>query len=315
VALAARQAGLPATVIMPRWASISKQEATRAYGGEVFLKGSGIAESIGEAMAMVKKGKTFIHPFDDPDIMAGQGTIGLEILEDLEDADIIVVPVGGGGLIAGIAEAAKSLRPATRVIGVQAAACPSFARSMDSGVPMDVAQNPTIADGIAIRKPGEHTFEIIQKKVDQIVLADEAQIASAMVTLLEHKKLLAEGAGAVPIAALLSRTFPIPKGGKIVLVISGGNVDMPLLDRILRRGLTGTGRLMKVSVTVDDSPGALARLLSLIAEHEANVYGVEHRRSEEDVSVLKSIVDLELETRGWEHQRKIKEGLKKNGYL
>jgi threonine dehydratase len=294
---------------------LSKQEATRAYGGKVILKGANIVESIHEAIQLAEGGMTFVHPFDDPDIIAGQGSIGIEIFEDLQEADIIIVPVGGGGIISGIAEAAKTIRPETRIIGVQSVACPSASRSLESGKPMQVDQRDTIADGIAVRKPGMHTFEILRKKVDQVVLVEEEEIASAVVTLLEHKKLLAEGAGAVPIAALLSKAVSVPKGRKVVLVISGGNVDLPLLDRILDRGLVGTGRLMRVSVTVDDSPGALARLLSLIAELHANVYRVSHRRSEEDVSILKSRVDLNLETRGWDHLRTIRDALKKNGYV
>ena len=315
VALAARQSGLPATIVMPEWASLSKQEATRAYGGEVVLRGKSMAEAIHEATELVGDGKTLIHPFDDFDIMAGQGTIGIEIFEDLEDADAIVVPVGGGGLVAGIAEAAKTIRPKTAIIGVQATACPSLSQSLELGRPAQVNQNPTIADGIAVPRPGERPFEVLRNKMDDAVLVDEEQIASAVVTLLEHKKLLAEGAGAVPIAALLSRLFPLTKGRKIVLVISGGNVDLPLLDRILGKGLMATGRLMKVSVTVDDSPGALACLLTTVARLQANVYRVGHRRSEEDVSILKSRVDLELETRGWEHRKRITEALKREGYL
>ncbi len=314
VALAAREAGVAATIVMPESASITKQQATRGYGGHVILKGKNLTESIREARGLVKSGMTFIHPFDDPEIITGQGTIALEIFGELSDPDFILVPVGGGGLIAGIATAAESIRPQTRIIGVQAAACPSAHRSCSSGKLLSVDTRNTIADGIAVQQPGELTFKIIQEKVHDIVLADEDQIAYAILTLLEHKKILAEGAGAVPIAAIVGQSIQIPKGSKVVLVISGGNVDMPLIGRILRQGMMRNGRLMKVSVNLEDTPGALAQLLSLIADHQANVLHIDHHRSEKGLPILVSRVELELEAKGWEHLHEIAHALEKAGY-
>ena len=314
VALAAREAGIPATIVMPEWASITKQEATRGYGGQVRLKGQSLTASIREAEASVETGMTLIHPFDDPEVIAGQGTIALEIFAKLPDPDVIIVPIGGGGLIGGIATAVKSIRPQTRIIGVQAEACPSAYRSRELGELVRVEAERTIADGIAVKQPGELTFQIIQENVDEIVLVEEEQIAFAVLTLLERKNILAEGAGAVPAAALLDASAPIPKGGKIVLVISGGNVDTPLLDRILRQGLIRNGRMMKFGVILDDVPGSLAELLTLVAELQANVLQIHHHRSKENLPIYTSRVELELETRGWEHLNDITEALQKAGY-
>ena len=299
---------------MPQWASITKQEATRGYGGKVLLKGRSLAESIQAAMELVETKMTFIHPFDDYETIAGQGTIAPEIFSDLPDPDFIFVPIGGGGLIGGIATAAKSIRPQTKIIGVQAAVCPSAYQSCKLGKSLQVEAKRTIADGIAVKQPGELTFPIIQEKVDDIVLVEEEQIGYAVLTLLERKKILAEGAGAVPIGALLDQSTQIPKGSKVVLVISGGNVDTPLLDRILRQGLMRNGRMMKFAVILDDIPGALAQLLMLIAELQANVLHVYHHRSEENLPIGKSRVELDLETRGWEHLHEVTEVLQKAGY-
>ena len=314
VALAAREAGVPATIVMPEWASMTKQEATRGYGGRVLLKGQSLGESIEEATALVETEMTLVHPFDDPETIAGQGTIALEIFNELPDPDFILVPVGGGGLIAGIATASKSIRPQTRIIGVQAAACPSTYRSHELKRIVRVEAQRTIADGIAVRQPGKLNFQIIQEKVDEILLVEEEQIGFAVLTLLERKKILAEGAGAVPIGVLFDPSTPIPKGRKVVLVISGGNVDTPLLDRILRQGLVRSGRMMKFAVNLDDIPGSLAQLLTLIAQLEANVLHIYHRRSAINLPTYMSRVELELETRGWEHLDQIAGTLRKAGY-
>ena len=314
VALAAREAGIAATIVMPEWASITKQEATRGYGGQVHLKGQSLAESIQEAKGLVEKGMTLIHPYDDPEVIAGQGTIALEILAELPDADLVLVPVGGGGLIGGIATAAKSMRPVIRVIGVQAEACPSAYRSCELGEAVRVEARRTIADGIAVKQPGELTFQIMQESVDEIVTVEEDQIAHAVLTLLERKNILAEGAGAVPVSVLFDSSVQIPKDSKVVLVISGGNVDTPLLDRILRQGLIRNGRMMKFGVILDDVPGSLARLLTLMARLQANVLQVHHRRSEENLPIYTSRVELDLETRGWEHLHEITEALREAGY-
>ena len=314
VAHAAEQAKVSSTIVMPEWASITKQEATRAYGGKVFLRGSSLAESIQEAGVLVEKGMLFIHPYDDPDIIAGQGTIALEIFKELPDPDVIVVPIGGGGIISGIAVGAKAIRPQTKIIGVQAANCPSAQRSRESGKIERVETYKTIADGIAVKQTGKLTFEILQESVDDIVLVSEEEIADAVLTLLERKRILAEGAGAVPVGALFHQTVTFPKECKVVLVISGGNVDTPLLDRILRQGLKRHGRIMRFAVTLDDVPGALVKLLSLIGREKANVLHIAHHRNELGLPISMTRVELELETRGQEHIREVAEALAQGGY-
>jgi len=314
VALAARQARIPATVVMPEWASITKQEATRGYGGKVIISGWSLRESLEKAKDMVQEDKTLIHPFDDPDIITGQGTIALEILEDLTDTDIIVVPVGGGGLISGIASAVKSINPQVRVIGVQSAACPSAYEARNQGRVTLVDAQQSIADGISVKQVGELNFEIIRKDVDDVVLVEEEMIAAAILLLLERKKILAEGAGAVSLAALLNGSVTIPKGGKIVLLISGGNLDSPLLGRIISQGLVNNGRIMRFRVSLDDRPGSLARLVAVIAELEANVLHIYHDRNVRDLPIYVTGVDLELETRGPAHVDDIVNRLNQIGY-
>ena len=314
VALAAKRAGLPATIVMPEWASITKQEATKGYGGHVLLEGQSIGDAISKACELAEAGKTFIHPFDDPDIITGQGTIGMEILEDLPDTDVIFVPVGGGGLASGIAIAAKAIRPEVHIIGVQTEACPGAHRARERGRPTRVDAAKSIADGIAIKQVGNLTFSILQEKVDDIVLVKEEEIAEAILMLLERKKILAEGAGAVPLAALLGDSMKVQKGGKVVLVISGGNVDSPLLDRVIRKGLFCHGRIMRISVCLEDVPGSLARLLAIIARLKANVLNISHARSERDLAIHLSRVELEIETRGQDHIREILDELENTGY-
>ncbi len=314
VALAAKAAGLPATIVMPVWASIGKQEATRGYGAEVILAGDSLAESITVAQKMAEDGRAFIHPYDDEDIIAGQATIGLEILEDLQDPDLVIVPIGGGGLIGGIASAIKTLRPETRVVGVQAAACPSALESLRAGMRISVDAEKSIADGITVKQIGETNFPIIREKVDDVVLVEEEEISSAVLALLERKKVLAEGAGATPLAALLGSKVSIPEGSKVVLVISGGNLDSPLLERVVRQGLLKNGRIMRFSACIEDVPGSLARLLSLVAERGGNVLAINHARGGRDLSLFRSRVDLEVETRSFGQIQEIKEALLNAGY-
>ena len=314
VALAAKQALIPATIVMPEWASISKQEATRSYGGYVVIAGQSLGESIKKAEEMARDGKRFIHPFDDPDIMSGQGTIGLEILEDLKETDMILVPIGGGGIISGIASAIKSIKPDVHVIGVQSAACPSAYESCRQGKITRVDAKQSIADGISVKQVGKMNFEIIQKTVDDVVLVEEDQIAAAVLLLLERKKILAEGAGAVSLAALLSGLVTIPQGSKVVLLISGGNVDSPLLGRIITQGLLKNNRIMRIRVRLDDTPGSLAKLLALISDLKANVLHIFHDRNVKDLPIYITRVDLELETRGYDHVDEIVRGLNAAGY-
>ena len=314
VALAANRAGLPSTIVMPEWASISKQEATRGYGGEVILEGQSLPDSIKKALELAKEGKTFIHPFDDPSIIAGQGTIGLEILEDLPDADLIAVPVGGGGLVSGICVAARALRPGIRIIGVQAQTCPAALRALETGQTVSVEAHQSIADGITVKQIGRIPFDIIRKEIDRIVLADEDRIAEAVIMLLERKKILAEGAGAVCAAALLSGELKAPAGAKAVLVVSGGNIDISLLDRVIRKGLSRNGRIMRFKVRLDDVPGALASLLGVIAAAKANVLQIYHNRSDAGMSIHQTIVELEVETRNFAHIREVETALNAAGY-
>lgn len=317
VALAAKAAGVAATIVMPVWASITKQEATKEYGAELILKGQSLMESIQFAQDLAKRsGRIFIHPYDDMDIITGQGTIGLEILEDLPEPDVIIVPVGGGGLISGISMAVKALRPTIRVIGVQTAACPSAREALKAGRPiaLDAEEKSSIADAIMVPQVGDADFPMLRDLVDEIAVVNDDQIAAAMLLLLERKKILAEGAGAVPLAALLGQSLQIPKGSKVVLVISGGNIDSLLLDRVIHQGLLQHGRLMQFSVSLEDVPGSLAKLLDLVAELQANAVHIHHARNERDLPINFTRVDLELETRGFEHIAEITAALNNAGY-
>lgn len=305
VAVAARSAHLPATIVMPEWASITKQESTRAYGGNVCLSGQSIEESLEIAGRMAEEGMTFIHPFEDPDIIIGQGTIALEIFQELHDPDMIVAPVGGGGLIAGIASIAKSIKPDVQVVGVQAAACPSAYTSFQRNEIISVNTEPSIADGISVRRVGELNFDIIQKCVDNLCLVSEEHIAEAILMLIENEKILAEGAGAAPLAAIFHGAIEVPKGRNIVLLVSGGNVDSQLLGRIINQGLVKNGRIMHISVTLSDTPGVLAKVLSTIARMKANVLHISHERNVRGLPMNASRVELELETRSTGHGENI----------
>lgn len=314
VALAARQAKVSATIVMPEWVSITKQEATRAYGGHVIIHGRNIGESLAEAKRRAKKGKFFVHPFDDEDIITGQGTVGIEIFEELKNPDLVIVPVGGGGLIGGIASAAHSISPGTEVVGVQAAVCPSAYEALQKGKVHEVNGKASIADGISVKQIGRLNFKILRECVKRIVLVEEEQIASAMLLLLERKKILTEGSGAAPMAAVLSGAVQIPRRGKTVLVISGGNVDSPLLERIISQGLIKAGRVMRIRVRMRDVPGSLAGLLGLIAGLEANVLNIYHDRNVRGAPIYTTHVGLELETRGPHHIKEIEKSLTFAGY-
>ncbi len=314
VALAAKSAGLPATIVMPEWASITKQEATRGYGGEVILAGQSIEESLTRAKTLSRSGMTLIHPFEDTDIITGQGTVALEIFEDLPTPDMIVVPVGGGGLISGIGCIAKSLRPDTRIIGVQAGACPSAHASYRKNAIVSVDAEPSIADGISVKRVGKVNFDIMQAHVDDMFLVEEEQIAEAMLTLLEDEKILVEGAGATPLAALCAGGIKVPEGGSIVLVISGGNVDSPLLGRIINQGLEKNGRILHLRVVLSDTPGSLSGLLADLAGLGANVLRIDHERNVRDLPINISRVELALETRSAAHGEEVLHALQDQGY-
>lgn len=314
VALAARQSGVPATIVMPLGSSISKQEATRSYGGQVLIRGRTVSESLAVAKQLAQDGRLFVHPFDDPLVMAGQGTVGLEILKTLPDADRIIIPVGGGGLIAGMAVALRSMKPGIEITGVQVEGCPSAVEALRHGQVIKVPGGTSIADGIAVRETGKAPFEIIRDQVDGVVLVKEEHVAAAILLLMERKKIVAEGAGAVALAALMSRAVCLRPGEKTVLMISGGNLDSPLLGRIIRKGLIQSGRIMRINVMLEDVPGALARLLGMIADSNANVLQIHHNRSRRDFPISVTAVELELETRGEEHCKEIRTLLDKAGY-
>jgi threonine dehydratase len=313
VALACSLLEIHSTIVMPEGVSLAKQMATRAYGGEVVLFGQNTEEALQYAKKLTKDGRPLIHPFDDEQVIAGQGTIGLEILEEVPGVEAIIVPVGGGGLISGIATIVKKRRPDVKIIGVQSIQAPSAYHSLKRKKIVEVKVKPTLADGIAIRRVGEITFPIIQKGVHQIVTVEEEEIASSILLLMERKRVVAEGAGAAPLAALLSKRSKIgPK--RVVLVISGGNIDVNLLDRIIEKGLGQTGRLVRVSILLRDIPGALAKLTGLVAQYHANILHIIHERTAKDIPIGFSKVILVLETRGQDHIREIKKGLTEKGY-
>jgi threonine dehydratase len=314
VALAAREAGVEATIVMPQWASITKQEATRGYGGKVVIAGGSVEESIEKAEELAREGRMLIHPFDDWDVMAGQGTVALEIFQDLDGVDMLLVPVGGGGLVSGIAAVTRGLKPDATLVGVQSAACPAALAALEKGRVTRIDARSPLADGISVKQIGERNFEMIRRCVDRVVAVDEEQIAAAMLLLLERRKILAEGAGAAPLAALMGGALEVPRGGRVVLLVSGGNVDSPLLDRILRKGLGRNGRIMRLSVSLEDVPGSLARLLSLVAALDANVLHILHDRKVPDLPIHVTCVELELETRGHEHVSTVAKELRRAGY-
>lgn len=314
VAMAATAAGLPAFIIMPEWSSITKQEATKGYGGKVILAGQSIAESLERAEALVHNGKAFIHPYDDIDIIIGQGTIGLEILDILPDLDIIIVPIGGGGLISGISTVIRSIKPRIKIIGVQAAHCPSASEAINKGKRVCVQSKPSIADGIQVKQIGQKTFEIIQECVDEIVLVNEEEIAAAMLMLMEHNKILAEGAGAAALGALLNHSVAVPRGQKAVLLISGGNIDSSLLGRIINKGLLNNGRIMRINIVLHDKPGSLSNVLNLVARLNANLLYIYHDRNKHSMAVDTACVEITLETRGHAHIKAIRSEFQKAGY-
>ncbi|MEJ2685081.1 MAG: threonine ammonia-lyase [Candidatus Sulfobium sp.] len=298
VAFAAGKLGKDAVIVMPTTAPIVKQEASKGYGAEVVLHGSSFDEALDYALS--RSDRSFIHAFDDDEIMAGQGTVGIEIAEDMKGPDILFIPVGGGGLIAGVSLALKSLSPGTRIIGVQARAAVSAYLSFTEGKISTSPPLSTLADGIAVGKVGEKTFEVIRRYVDEMVLVDEDSIAMAILLFLERKKLVVEGAGAAPLSALLQDPLRY-RGKKVVLVVSGGNIDFTLIDRIIRKGLVKSGRIGVFEVTVEDVPGTLSSVTGIIAEHRGNIMGVSHDRLAVETPLGKTRVAFTVETRGSGH--------------
>jgi len=315
VALAAQQSGVEATVVMPEFAPISKVQATEGYGAEVVLHGVDYAEAQTKAHELADaEGYTYLHAFDDEDVMAGQGTIGLELVEDCPELDTVVVPIGGGGLIAGIATAVKADLPDARVVGVQAEGASSVAESLEKGEIVERNSVDTIADGIATRRVGDKPFEVIRERVDEVVTVDDAEIATAMVDLLERSKALVEGAGAVPMAALLGGKFDYEADETVVPALCGGNIDLNLLTTVVMRGLVERGRYTRIRTVLKDRPGALDDLLDVISGARANIYAIEHERTSRQLSMNAAEIELDLETRGPDHTAALLEALRKRGY-
>lgn len=313
VALAARTVGVPATVVMPVGTPLTKIEATRALGARIILHGAVWDEACERARALAERGAAFIHPFDDWQVIAGQATLGLEVLDELPNAEVLVVPVGGGGLIAGVALAAKLLRPDLRVVGVQASAAPSCAEAFRSGLVREVPAGRTIADGIRVKRPGRLTFPIIQHLVDDMVLVDDEQISSAVVALLEHAKLLVEGAGAAALAAILAGKVAVA-GQRVVALVSGGNIDINLVARAIEHGLTASGRYLVISVLLPDQPGELHRLTRHLAREQVNIIQIEHHRAGWRLPIGSAEVTLHLETRDAAHAEHLIRLLQRAGY-
>ncbi|MBO5544179.1 MAG: threonine ammonia-lyase [Oscillospiraceae bacterium] len=313
VALSATRLGIRSVICMPEGAPILKVEATRGYGAEVVLVPGVYDDAAREAERLAKeRGYTFAHPFNDPYVIAGQGTIGLEILDQLPDVEQIIVPIGGGGLISGVAAAVKFMRPNVRVIGVQASTVPSMFVSYRNGEITTVRDNPTIADGIHVLTPGDLTFRMVREYVDDIVTVSEDEIAAAIVALLEGPKTVAEGAGATSVAAYMFHK--IDTSLKTVALVSGGNVDITTLSRIITKGLQKTGRIVQFTTKLADKAGILAQLLTCVAENGANVLNIEHAREDAETSVSTCVVTMTLETRDEEHVMKIRKDLTSRGY-
>jgi len=314
VAFHAKNNGITAKIVMPVMTPLVKINATKNFGAHVVLHGDGYDEACEEALRLAEKEQlTFIHPFDDPAVIAGQGTIGLELLEQLPDLEAVVVPIGGGGLISGIACALKETNPAIRVVGVQAARMPSMLEALKVQKTTTIEINPTIADGIAVRRAGERTLKLIEKYVDEVVAVEEEEIASGILTLLEREKTLAEGAGAAAVAALLHRKTNI-KNKKTVALVCGGNIDVTLLSRIIERGLVKDARLVRLQIHLSDRPGSLHQLTKIIAGHHANIVELQFDRAYYGVNLGDTLIDVTLETRGKDQIQRILEALGTAGY-
>jgi threonine dehydratase len=320
VAYHATRRGIRAVIVMPLTTPLVKVTATRGFGAEVVLHGGNYDEACIEATRLCEEqGMTFIHPFDDPLVIAGQGTIGLELLEQVEDLQAVVVPIGGGGLIGGIACAVKEAcarkgGPSVRVVGVQTSRLPSMLEAVEAHHPVTLEPATTIADGIAVRRAGDLTFPVVDKYVDEIVTVEEDEIASAILTLLEREKTLAEGAGATALAALLQRRTSLAEGTRTAVLVCGGNIDVTLLSRIIERGLVQDGRLIRLRIHLLDKPGALADLTQLIAKHRANIVDTLHNRAYYGVNLGDTVIDITMETRGREQVEELLSSLSAEGY-
>ncbi|MCY0875210.1 MAG: threonine ammonia-lyase [Firmicutes bacterium] len=314
VAYAARMLGIPCKIVMPAAASLSKVQATRGYGADVLLYGENFDAAFDRAQELqAQTGMTFIHAFDDPQVIAGQGTIGLELLEQLPDLDAIVAPIGGGGLISGIAIAAKSIRKDIRVYGVEAAGAACFRASLDQQVLTELPSVSTIADGIAVKRPGRLTWETVSTLIDDVITVEDEEIARAMVILLERCKMVSEGASAAAVAAVIAKRLPIADK-KVAVVLSGGNIDVGLLSRIIEHGLVAAGRHVRFVTTLPDRPGALSGLVKTVAECGANIVSIEHHRLSQALVLGNVEVQLSLETRNQAHIDEVCAAFERCGY-
>lgn len=314
VALAAQKSGIKAIICLPDGAPISKIEATKGYGAEVCLVEGVYDDAYNKALELRdKEGYTFIHPFDDEDVIAGQGTIALELIEQLPDLDAVIVPIGGGGLISGIAYTLKTLKPHVKVYGVQSAGAPSMYKSINDGKIEQLDTVSTIADGIAVKKPGVNTYELCKKYVDKIVTVTDDEISAAILALMEKHKLVTEGAGAISVAAAMFGKLDI-KGKKTVCLLSGGNIDVTILSRVIKRGLLMSGRTAQLMIELADKPGQLKNVSRIIADLGGNVISVHHERANEGSDVTGCYLRIMLETRNYDHIKEIKKGLTDFGF-
>ena len=314
VALAAQKYGIKSVICLPDGAPISKVEATKSYGAEVVMVKGVYDDAYNHALKLRDEmGYTFVHPFDSDDVIAGQGTIGLEILNNLQNIDAVVVPIGGGGLISGIAYAVKHLSPKTKVYGVQAEGAASMFKSIKDGKRSRLATVSTFADGIAVKEPGENTFELCSKYVDDIVTVSEDETSSAILAMIEQHKLIAEGAGAVAVAAVMFNKLPV-QGKRVVCVVSGGNIDVTILSRVIERGLLTSGRTCNLCIELMDKPGQLQLVSTIIAQLGANVISVHHERASEKMDINGCFLRIVLETKNYEHINQVKKGLEAAGF-
>ena len=314
VAFHATSRGIRAQIVMPLATPQIKVAATRGYGAEVILHGASYDEACEEALRRsVEQGRTFIHPFDDAEVISGQGTIGLELLEQVPDIEAVVVPIGGGGLISGIGCALKETNPRIRVIGVEPERLPSMLRAREAGHPVTISAEATIADGIAVRRAGDLTLPLVSRYVDEIVTVDDEEIASAILLLLEQEKTLAEGAGAAALAAVVQSKTNL-RHRRTVVLVCGGNIDVTLLAKIIERGLVKDGRLLRVRVYLQDRPGALLQLTQILARERANIVETVHNRAYYGVSLGETVIDVTLETRGAAHITAISHALREAGF-
>ena len=314
VALAASRMGIHSVICMPDGAPISKVESTKALGAEVCLVKGAYDDAYAHACRLQQEtGSTFIHPFNDDEVIAGQGTIGLEILDQLADVDAVICPIGGGGLISGVAYAIKTLNSNVKVYGVQAENAPSMAQSVERGEAVTLETVQTFADGIAVKHPGDVTFGMVRKYVDQVVTVSEDEIAAAILALIEKQKLIAEGAGAVSVAAAMFHKLPI-EGKKVVCIVSGGNIDVNILSRVITRGLVTAGRNAMLQIALEDKPGQLLGVSRIVSECGANVVSVHHERSDANMAVTSCFLTLGLETRDFEQIAQIRERLTAAGF-